>query len=103
MFSVALPWFTTLGISWLVPGRSKPFLQENTASEMGDSHCLEFTTVEVHPFTLNFNTSILKKFKIIYNFGLSECNRVKKSEHDISWLYTGRKPKSADIIWILLP
>ena len=41
--------------------------------------CLKLAEMEfIHiPLTSSFNPIALRKAKIVYNFGLSECNRIK--------------------------
>ena len=42
---------------------------------------------------LTFNLITLRKAKIVYNFGLSECNRVKKLEVKMSGFVHTVQPK----------
>ena len=37
-----------------------------------------------------FNPTALRKAKIVYNFGLSECNRIKLSKLLVLIIYTGK-------------
>ena len=36
--------------------------------------------VHLYVFPLSFNPTALRKAKIVYNFGLSECNRIKEDK-----------------------
>ena len=39
--------------------------------------CCQFMCSKFYFFLIGFNPTALRKAKIVYNFGLSECNRVK--------------------------
>ena len=43
--------------------------------------CINLTLTDVNP-------TAIRKAKIVYNLGLSECNRVKIVKHEISLLIT---------------
>ena len=37
-----------------------------------------------HAFIITVNPIALRKVKIVYNFGLSECNTVKSAQYDLN-------------------